>query len=319
MKCKRCGGSAQIQLRHHNANFCQDCFLFFFQRQVERAIEHEKMFSHDEEVLVAVSGGKDSLALWDVLTGLGYRATGLHLSLGIGEYSDTSTAKTEAFATARKLPLITVKLEEEAESVPTLARFSRRSACAACGLAKRHFFDRIADEKGFKVLATGHNLDDEAARLLGNVLRWQTHYLAKQKPVLEPNHPRFARKVRPLFRLGEYETAIYAFLRKIDYVIDECPNSAGATQLIYKEALNRIEAASPGAKLSFVTEFLSTAQPMFESADSTPPSTCARCGMPCFSDVCSFCNFTAAVAVRQERWQQRQAELNTPPHDVEQK
>ena len=34
------------------------------------------------------------------------------------------------------------------------------------------------------MLATGHNLDDEAARLLGNVLRWQRDHLARQRPVL---------------------------------------------------------------------------------------------------------------------------------------
>ena len=31
-------------------------------------------------------------------------------------------------------------------------------------------------------MATGHNLDDEAARLLGNVLHWQEEYLDKQGP-----------------------------------------------------------------------------------------------------------------------------------------
>jgi len=45
-----------------------------------------------------VSGGKDSLALWDVLSELGYRATGLHLSLGIGEYSEHSARMTAEFA-----------------------------------------------------------------------------------------------------------------------------------------------------------------------------------------------------------------------------
>ena len=43
-----------------------------------------------ERVLVAVSGGKDSLALWDLLLDLGYEADGLYLGLGIGGYSDAS-------------------------------------------------------------------------------------------------------------------------------------------------------------------------------------------------------------------------------------
>src|SRR6185436_13241707 len=98
----------------------------------------------------------------------------------------------------------------------------------ACGLTKRHHFDRVAHELGFPVLATGHNLDDEAARLMGNVMRWQVDHLAKQSPVLQPTHERFVRKVKPLSRISEYEAAVYAFFRGIDYIIDECPNSLHA-------------------------------------------------------------------------------------------
>ena len=49
---------------------------------------------------------------------------------------------------------------------------------------KRHLFDEAAREHGYDVVATGHNLDDEAAVLFGNVLRWQTDYLGRQLPVL---------------------------------------------------------------------------------------------------------------------------------------
>jgi uncharacterized protein (TIGR00269 family) len=253
------------------------------------------MFAHQEEILVAVSGGKDSLALWDALVALDYRTTGVHLALGIGEYSSLSTCKTEAFARRHNLPLIVLHLADESADIPSLSRFTNRPACAACGTAKRHYLDRIADERGFGVLATGHNLDDEAARLLGNVLRWQIDHLAKQRPVLEPNHERFARKVKPLFKLTEYETAVYAFFRGIDYVLEECPNSVGATQLTYKDVLNRLEASMPGTKLTFVQEFLRTARPKFVEATTVPPATCRGCGMPSFGDYCSFCNLVREV------------------------
>jgi tRNA-5-methyluridine54 2-sulfurtransferase len=301
MKCKRCRGKAEVQLRHHNAAFCRGCFIVFFQRQVQRAIEKEHMFTPQEQVLVAVSGGKDSLALWDVLLELGYQTTGLHLDLGIGEYSHASTVKTEAFAEQRGQRLITMTLEEDGFAVPTIAAFTHRPACAACGTAKRHHFDRAAIEHGFPVLATGHNLDDEAARLMGNVMRWQVNHLAKQSPVLESTHPRFVRKVKPLFRVSEYETAVYAFFRGIDYILDECPNSVGATQLLYKDVLNRLEAAMPGTKLSFVQEFLRSGRPAFATTTVSPPQTCERCGMPAFGTVCSFCSLLREVETRQAR------------------
>jgi len=299
MKCKRCRGKAEVQLRHHNCAFCRACFIVFFQRQVQRAIEKERMFTPEERVLVAVSGGKDSLALWDVLIDLGYQTTGVHLDLGIGSYSHISTEKTEAFVQQRGQRLLTVRLDDEGAAVPTMTAFTRRPACAACGTAKRHYFDRVAIEQGFPVLATGHNLDDEAARLMGNVMRWRVDHLAKQSPVLEATHARFVRKVKPLFRVSEYETAVYAFFRGIDYIVDECPNSVGATQLLYKDALNRLEAAMPGTKLSFVQEFLRAGRPAFTVATVDPPQTCERCGMPSFGAVCSFCSLRSEVQAKQ--------------------
>ncbi len=83
--------------------------------------------------------------------------------------------------------------------------------CSACGLSKRHIFDRATLDGGYDVVATGHNLDDEAAVLLGNVLRWDLAYLARQRPVL-PGGDGFPRKVKPLVRLGERETAAYCVL-----------------------------------------------------------------------------------------------------------
>jgi uncharacterized protein (TIGR00269 family) len=301
VKCKRCAEKATVQLRSHNTAFCKTCFVFFFQRAVERAITREHMFTRDERVLVAVSGGKDSLALWDALLALGYRTEGLYLGLGIGAYSSASEQKARAFADQRDLRLHVIGLEEADEglAIPAVAKATRRPPCAACGTFKRHHFDRAALKGGFPVLATGHNLDDEAARLLGNLLHWQLPYLAKQQPVLTPTHARFVRKVRPLFRVSEFESATYAFLRGIDYVVEECPNSHGATQLVYKDLLNRLEQSMPGSKLAFVTDFLTRAQPLFAGApDAVELGECDRCGMPAAGELCGYCRLVAEVGRR---------------------
>ncbi len=297
MKCTRCRARAEVQLRSHNAAFCRPCFLFVFRRQIERAIESEKMLGRGERILVAVSGGKDSLALWDVLADLGHDTTGLYVGLGIGAYSELSHAKVVAFATRRGLPLRVITLDEEAGGlgVPVVAGLTRRPPCSACGTMKRHWFDAAAVEGGFDVLATGHNLDDEAARLLGNVLRWQTDHLARQRPVLETTHPRFVRKVKPLYLTSEYETAVYAFMRGLDYIVDECPNAAGATQLVHKDLLNRLEAASPGSKLAFVKDFQRTGRPAFAAAPRENPRDCEGCGMPAYGTLCAYCRLVGEV------------------------
>ena len=90
MKCRVCRESAVIDIRRHNANFCVEHFLRLCRDQVAKAIDRHEMLSPGDRVLVAISGGKDSLALWDILIDLGYEADGLYLGLGIGDYSTSS-------------------------------------------------------------------------------------------------------------------------------------------------------------------------------------------------------------------------------------
>ena len=165
-------------------------------------------------------------------------------------------------------------------------------------MSKRHLIDKAALDGGFDVVATGHNLDDEAAVLLGNVLHWQTEYLGRQLPVL-PERDGFPRKVKPLVRLGERETAAYCVIRGIDYIVDECPMAAGNRHLRYKEALNSIEEVSPGTKHAFYFEFLDKAADRFrpEAAEAQEGlRACATCGAPTVTEVCAFCRLVERVS-----------------------
>ncbi|MGH7263027.1 MAG: ATP-binding protein [Candidatus Rokuibacteriota bacterium] len=296
MKCRKCGGAAVLELRRHNVAFCAPDFLEFFRRQVNEAVRRHRMFTREESLLVAVSGGKDSLALWDVLLEGGYNATGLYLDLGIYDYSKESHAKCEAFASSRGAPLLMVSVEEEVgAAIPQVQAATRRPTCSACGLSKRYLMNKAALDHGFPVVATGHNLDDEAATLLGSVLHWQTEPLARQSPALPSTHPKLVRRVKPLYRLSELETAAYAFLRGIDYIVEECPFAKGATSLFHKEILNRLEAASPGAKHNFLYGFLEKARPAFERVAEVELKECARCGQVTTGTLCAFCKLADQV------------------------
>ena len=305
MKCLVCKGHIVIELRQHNAAFCAEHFLAFCQRQVERAIHKFKMFGPDDKVLVAVSGGKDSLALWDILVELGYEVDGLVIGLGIGEYSERSTTFARTFADDRGLTLHYHSLvDEHGFTVPSAAKATKRVPCSSCGLSKRHIFDSVATNGGYDVVATGHNLDDEAAVLFGNVSRWQTAYLGRQHPVL-PAGNGFPRKVKPLVRLGEREMAAYCVLRGIEYVVEECPMAAGNKHLEYKELLNAMEVASPGAKHAFYFGFLDRASELFTDAASAEfgaaddvLSPCVGCGSPSTNEVCSFCKLVELTSAR---------------------
>ncbi len=296
MKCRKCGGQAALELRRHNAAFCAPDFLEFFRNQVREAIRKHRMFTRQERVLVAVSGGKDSLALWDVLLDEGYDTTGLYLDLGIFEYSVESKAKCEAFAARRGARLLVSRVAEEVGApVPVIKQVTRRPPCSGCGLSKRYLMNRGALEQGMDVVATGHNLDDEAATLFGSVMHWQTDALPRQSPALASTHPKLVRRVKPLYRLSEREAAAYAFLRRIDYIVEECPFAAGATSIAHKEILNRMEEASPGAKHNFLFGFLDKARPAFERVAAVELRECARCGQVTTGTVCAFCKLADQV------------------------
>ena len=296
MRCKKCAQKAILKLPRHNTAFCPACFDEYVLEQVRRAIKSERMMTHEDRVAVAVSGGKDSLALWDILLRLGYPCAGIHIHLGIGEYSRLSQEKTEQFARHRNAELVLHHLNEtHGAGIPELAQETHRPPCSACGVMKRYNFNRLAQKAGFTVLATGHNLDDEASRLLGNVLHWQQDYLDKQAPALPSTHQKLLKKVKPLFRLAEREMAAYCVLKKIDYIVEECPMSKDAKQLVYKDMLNRLEETIPGTKQNFYFEFLKRRRPDIQEIDGKLKD-CARCGQPTTSDLCSYCKLVESLA-----------------------
>jgi uncharacterized protein (TIGR00269 family) len=296
MRCRKCKGRAHIHLRRHNAAFCTEHFNEFFLRQVEKGISEHKMFDWSDKIMVCVSGGKDSLVLWYILHKMGFDTTGMYINLGIGEYSEKSHEKVTAFTEKFGLKSIVVNLKELGHPIEKLEKEVNRQVCAICGTAKRHYFNKAAYENKFDVVATGHNLDDETARMLGNVLKWDADYLSKMDPNLPEEGDFIKRKVKPLIRLTELEVGAFAFLNGIEYIHDECPKSVGATSMIYKNALNMMESEIPGTKHYFYSGFFRKAADRFRIEEKeTQMHICSVCGMESFMSVCSFCKMLEKI------------------------
>ncbi len=295
-RCLWCRQKAVIYMREHRLALCKNCYPKWFLRTTERTIKDWKMIAPEDKVLVAVSGGKDSLGLWFALAQLGYAADGLYVDLGISadDYSEKSKSYAQQLAErlGRTLHIVSVS-EAFGQPVPTLAKASRREPCSACGAVKRYLFNRFAVENGYTVIATGHNLDDEAATMLGNVLRWQLDYLARQAPVL-PAKDGLVKRIKPFIRFTEKQVALFTILSRIPYIEQECPYSVDAASLFYKDLLNRIEERSPGTKWSFYAQFQKHLQPLLAERMGEPPlRPCRECGMPTTTEVCAVCRMKA--------------------------
>ena len=300
MKCTRCKGPARHRLPAHNARFCDECLKVFVRRQVLRAIREFKMLKRGERVLVAVSGGKDSLAAWEVLCDLGYEAEGLHLRLEMGEFSDASLAACEEMAARLGRPLHVRTLREMAGfSVEEIARANRgREFCSVCGTLKRYYMNRVCMELGIGVLATGHQLDDEAGRLLGNFIRGLELYMQMQWPVL-PALDGIPRKIKPLCRVSGRELRAYALATALPVAEGTCPHSKGATLHYYQQALEMLEEKMPGTMQAFYLGFLRRKGPPPQPEETV--ERCQRCGAPTTVEVCITCRMIEKAAQAREK------------------
>ncbi|MGC9967374.1 MAG: TIGR00269 family protein [Syntrophobacteraceae bacterium] len=99
------------------------------------------------------------------------------------------------------------------------------------------------------------------------------------------------KRVKPLARFYERETAAYAIICNIDYILEECPFSVGATSLRLKEVLNSMENSSPGTKLQFYFDFLRAKEKgIFPALTRAELHCCQHCGEATgASGLCAFC------------------------------
>jgi uncharacterized protein (TIGR00269 family) len=287
-------------MRQHKLALCKQHFLDWVCDQTERNISKYKLFTKEDSILVAVSGGKDSLALWDVLNKLGYKTAGLYINLGImGEdnYSHKSQQLTEFFALKNELTLIAFDIKSEyGKNIPEFSESNKRGKskpCSVCGLVKRHIMNEIASKFDYDVLVTGHNLDDEVSVLFNNVMSWQVDFLRRQAPFI-PAKKGLMPKAKPFCRFYERETAAYAILANIEYIEEECPFSIGSTTIKNKQLLNELEHERTGSKLAFYLKFLKAKNVLFPELQKNQYVdelfACQTCGQPTTKPGdCTFC------------------------------
>jgi len=287
MKCRFCGKKAYIKLHHPKMYLCREHFMEYFERKVKRTIEKYRLLGKGERILVAVSGGKDSAVVSYVLKKLGYDIECLHINLGIGEYSAKSEEYTKKQSEMINSKLHIVRIKELLEAGIGELKTSRPT-CSYCGITKRYIFNKFAHDNSFDVIVTGHNLDDEASFIFSNIMNWNTQYLAKQGPLL-PGEGKFVKKVKPLYEVTEREVVAYALAVGIDYMLEECPYSRGATTLSYKEILNQMEEKRPGTKINFVKGYLRKRYLFEQEVEKRELKECEVCGMPSSGEICSFC------------------------------
>lgn len=293
MKCTVCRGPATIKIPRHTSAFCPFHFQEHVLRQVTYAIEKYHLFGHDKKLLLALSGGKDSMVLGEILMRMCYDIQAVHINNGFGEYSQKCEDLVRDFAQRYGFAIRMYSFQELIGfDFEHALRYSERKACSVCGAVRRYFLNRLALDHECDVVVTGHNLDDETSALLGNMLHWHMDAIGSKGPLL-PEEKGMVRKAKPLARLTDHEVRMYADLNDIPVMGSTCPYAKGATSIAYKRMLDALEREMPGTKAHFYCGYLKRAKAQLTSAGSyerADASYCPCCGYKTIrKDLCFVC------------------------------
>ena len=298
--CDKCGDKKAIFKRLYSGErLCNKCFVESIDRKVKRTITRFKMFSRDEKIGVALSGGKDSVSLLHILSKIekrfprsrivaltidegieGYRKEAIDISreccrtLGIDQ---TISSFEEIYGHS---------LDEMVEAMQQ--QKSSLSPCAFCGILRRRALNILAREEGVDKLATAHNLDDETQTILLNIINGDIDRLVRTKPKLKGIHPKFVQRVKPLCDILEREIALYAYVTGIRFQEAVCPYRGTSMRQEIREILNSLETSHPGIKYN-LTRLFERLRSKIKEETNVPIKECMGCGEPSSLNLCKTC------------------------------
>ena len=130
-------------------------------------ISENKMLESDSRVLLAVSGGIDSMVMTDLFLKAGYVAGIAHCNFSLrGKDSDLDEEFVRNFAENNKLPFYSVKFNTK-----EFAKKENLSIQVAARQLRYNWFENIRQDEGFDYIAVAHNENDNIETLIINLVR----------------------------------------------------------------------------------------------------------------------------------------------------
>jgi uncharacterized protein (TIGR00269 family) len=308
--CTLCGRNEAVFGRSYSGeNLCGRCFCRTVEDRVRKTISRYEMLGPKDRIMVAVSGGKDSVTLLHILSKIEKAFPDVALCAGtvdegIREYRDEALRIAEENCRKLGVEHVVTSFKElfgyELDEIVELIRRKGESGltpCSYCGVLRRKALNTLAREAGVDKLVIAHSLDDEAQTMLLNVVHGDPMRIARSKPVLDVVHPKFVQRVKPLCMVPEKEVVFYAYLKGIKFQSIPCPYAQTALRNDIRTMLNRMEHKHAGT-LFTVFNSIEKIRPALEaSADEVKLQDCRLCGEPTVGDLCRACQMLREVGV----------------------
>lgn len=286
---------------------CRKCFIESIERKVRATIAKYNMFNFDDKIAVAVSGGKDSISLLNILAKIEKHFSKASLVVitideGIQGYRNEARKIAIEKCEKLKLPFYIVSFKElYGFTLDNLVKRMKEKSdvkltpCAYCGVLRRKALNIAARKVKADKIATGHTLDDEVQTILLNIFHGDVHRIAREKPVTDEAHPKLVQKVKPFCELPEREVALYAYLKKMTIQSRVCPYASEALRNDARIMLNRMEEKHAGIKFT-IFKSIERLRPCLEGlAIRKVLRLCNECGEPTTSNICRACQILRQV------------------------
>lgn len=142
-------------------------FVHMLRQTVKTFIEDKALFFPNQKVLVALSGGADSVALLRILSSMGYACEAAHCNFLLrGEESDRDEEFVRRLCEEQQIPLHVIRFD-----TVTYAQTHRLSIEMAARELRYHWFEQLRKEIGADVIALAHHRDDSVETVLLNLIR----------------------------------------------------------------------------------------------------------------------------------------------------
>lgn len=297
-RCSFCGREAIARIAYAKLLLCEEHYIEYIKNKVKRTILRYNLAKHGDKILLAVSGGKDSLTLLDIMYTLSqemrFSIAVLHIDLGIEGYSEQLKHSVESYTRKLGIPLVALSLREVlGVTLPQLSKKSRRPPCSVCGIIKRYLMNACAIESGATAIATGHTADDVIAYAIKAFLLQDYSSLSKLVPKTRALTGAVSR-IRPLYEVYERETLLYSVLKKLPFHHGMCPYVVkNSLERYIKKFFNQLEELFPSTKISFLRRLANRAETLTViDTERESVRTCSVCGLIASGHKCSFCKVT---------------------------
>lgn len=292
-QCSFCCEPAVTLHRQLEQYLCSNHLVRHIQDSVIRTIEQNHLLTTGDRVAVALSGGKDSTALLLLLHQLRTRYPGVTLHAitideGIVGYREETIDAAKALARELGIGHSLIGFSDLfGDDLDTLLAGRAREACTVCGVLRRRALVIGARQVDATVIATGHNLDDEAQSVLMNVLRGDLPRLTLDTTTGSPGC--FIPRIKPLSAISEKEIAIFLFVQGYFRDLPECPYAGHALRSEVRSVLSSLEYRYPGTMERLIKSRKDIRRISQSSGRTGRLQICQECGGPCSSELCQVC------------------------------